>query len=116
RQKVSIRRVQPATGSNLSVLTARSSIDLRGKRVDEALAEVAHLLDDAVAHNLQRVEILHGKGTGALRQSIHEYLSSHPDVASFEDAPWEQGGPGVTIVNLKWLAVLPSRRVDLPNS
>lgn len=101
RQKVSIRHVQPATGSSLSVLTARSSIDLRGKRVDEALAEVAHLLDDAVAHNLQRVEILHGKGTGALRQSIHEYLSSHPDVASFEDAPWEQGGPGVTIVNLK---------------
>ena len=100
KQQVTVREVRDQ-GMPLSSLTARSSIDLRGKRVDEAMQEVAAFIDQAIAANLSNVEILHGKGTGALRESIREYLARNPDVASFEDAPWNQGGPGVTLVTLK---------------
>ena len=96
RQQVTVSHVKPAGGSNLSALAAKQRIDLRGKRVDEALAEVTRLVDDALTTNLSRVEIVHGKGTGALRQAIQEYLESNPDVKRYEDAPWEEGGPGVT--------------------
>src|SRR5690606_13724097 len=74
RQQVTVRQFA-ASGPDLSALTARSRVDLRGQRVDEALAEVTRLIDDALQANLDRVEILHGKGTGALRQAIHEYLA-----------------------------------------
>jgi DNA mismatch repair protein MutS2 len=46
------------------------------------------------------VEILHGKGTGALRSAIHEYLAGRDDVSGFEEAPVEQGGAGVTVVRI----------------
>ncbi len=100
RQEVTVRQVAAAP-AGLSAMKARAHIDLRGARVDEALAEVTRFLDDAVAAGLNRVEILHGKGTGALRQAIHAYLATRPDVAAFEDAPWNQGGAGVTVVTLQ---------------
>ena len=101
KQQVTIRQVKSAGESGLTALQARQRIDLRGKRVDAALAEVIRLVDDAMATNLPRVEIVHGKGTGALRGAIHEYLEKNPDVARYEDAPWEEGGPGVTYAFLK---------------
>ncbi len=101
QQKVTIRQVKSAGDSGLTALQARQRIDLRGQRVDGALAEVMRLIDDAMATNLSRVEIVHGKGTGALRGAIHEYLEKNPDVARYEDAPWEEGGPGVTYAFLK---------------
>ncbi len=101
KQKVTVRQVKSAGESGLTALQARQRIDLRGKRVDDALAEVMRLVDDAMATNLQRVEIVHGKGTGALRGAIHEYLEKNPDVSRYEDAPWEEGGPGVTYAFLK---------------
>lgn len=101
QQKVTVRQVQTTGQPALSSMSAKSNLDVRGQRVDEALQEVTHFLDQAVANNLSHVEILHGKGTGALRQAIHEYLAIHPDVASFEDAPWNQGGAGVTHITLK---------------
>ncbi|MGI9174423.1 MAG: Smr/MutS family protein [Rhodothermales bacterium] len=64
------------------------------------LPVVERFVDDAVAANLDRVEILHGKGTGALRQAVRERLADLPSVADFEDAPWDEGGPGVTYVTL----------------
>ncbi len=100
KQQVTVRQVSQGA-ADLAALSARTRIDLRGYRVDEALAEVQRFLDDAVAANLHQVEILHGKGTGALRQAIHEYLAQSPFVAGFEDAPWNQGGPGVTYVTLR---------------
>jgi DNA mismatch repair protein MutS2 len=69
--------------------------------VDEALANVTRFIDEAMAANLDRVEVVHGKGTGALRQAIHEYLEKSPDVDRFEEAPWDEGGPGVTYVYLR---------------
>ncbi len=100
KQQVTVRQTA-SSGAGLTAFRARTRVDLRGQRVEEALAEVTHLIDDALASNLDRVEILHGKGTGALRQAIHEYLATRPEVASFEEAPWDQGGPGVTYVTLR---------------
>lgn len=83
------------------VSTARTRIDLRGARVDEALADVQRFVDEAIVGGVPSLEILHGKGTGALRQAIHEQLAARPDVAAFAVAPPEQGGDGVTVVDLR---------------
>ena len=92
---------RPAVNDAMRSLKAQTSIDLRGKRAHEAVAEAVRLIDDAVAANMDQVEILHGKGTGALRQAIREELDTHPAVAGYDDAPWDQGGPGVTLVRLR---------------
>ena len=86
--------------TEVAVSTARTRIDLRGARVDEALAEVQRFVDDAVVGGARSVEILHGKGTGALRQAIHAQLAGRPDVSGFAAAPLDQGGDGVTVVDL----------------
>ncbi len=82
-------------------LRAATTIDVRGKRVDEVLPLITRFVDDGVAARLDRLEILHGTGTGALRHAIREALLANPDVDSCSDAPWELGGPGVTLVTLK---------------
>ncbi len=97
RQQVTVRHLSDDP-LQMSAVRARQRIDLRGRRVDEALAETARFVDEAIAANLNRVEILHGKGTGALRGAIHDYLGQVPDVSRFEDAGWDEGGPGVTYV------------------
>jgi DNA mismatch repair protein MutS2 len=76
-------------------------LDLRGKRYEEALAEVDQYLDAALLANYPQVTIVHGKGTGALRKGITEYLKNHRSVASFAFAPNNQGGNGATIVTFK---------------
>ncbi|PAP77576.1 endonuclease MutS2 [Rubrivirga marina] len=83
-----------------AVSTARVRIDLRGQRVEEALSEVQRFVDEALVGGVPSVEILHGKGTGALRQAIHEQLRARPDIASFAVAPPDRGGDGVTVVDL----------------
>ena len=93
-----------STGSgyttSMESLQASHRIDLRGERVEEALQRTQHFVDDAVAAQLNTVEILHGKGTGALREAIHDHLRQRPDVAHFDIAPIEEGGAGVTHVTL----------------
>ncbi len=74
-------------------------LDLRGMRGEEAVAEVERFVDQGFASGLQLLEIIHGKGDGILRKRIHEYLRQRKDVSSFRLAPWEQGGPGVTLVS-----------------
>lgn len=85
---------------SVAVSTASVRIDLRGQRVDEALSNVQRFVDDALVGGVPSVEILHGKGTGALRQAIHEQLRARPDVAHFAVAPPDRGGDGVTVVEL----------------
>lgn len=97
RQQRGVRHV----GASIPAASARTRIDLRGQRVDEALMEVDRFIDDAIRSSISRLEILHGKGTGALRMAIHERLGTVPDVASFEEAPWDEGGAGVTIVTMR---------------
>jgi DNA mismatch repair protein MutS2 len=77
-----------------------TEIDLRGHRVEEALDRVEGLLNDASLDGVSRVHIIHGKGTGALRRAIREYLADHPLVASAASAEGPSGD-GVTVAELK---------------
>jgi DNA mismatch repair protein MutS2 len=74
------------------------TIDLRGKRGEEAVSLVARYLDEAILLNVHEVRILHGKGYGILRSLIHDYLKTVPQVRKYLDADLEQGGHGVTRV------------------
>jgi DNA mismatch repair protein MutS2 len=74
---------------------------IREMRVEDALPVLEKYLDDALLVGYETVRILHGKGTGTLRKVVHEYLRQHPSVASFQLAPREQGGEGVTIVQFR---------------
>ena len=76
-------------------------IDIRGLMVDEAIDVVSKYLDDAVIAGLSRILIIHGKGTGALRKGIQEYLRNHRNVLSFTLGDMDEGGSGVTAVKLK---------------
>ncbi|WP_251389388.1 endonuclease MutS2 [Mediterraneibacter agrestimuris] len=80
-------------------LSVSPEINLLGKTVDEAIAELDKYLDDALLSHLNSVRIVHGKGTGALRKGIHEYLRRQKHVKSFHIAEFGEGDAGVTIVN-----------------
>jgi len=77
------------------------SIDLRGKRADEAMSILKKYIDDAILLNIKEVSILHGKGYGILRDIIREYLQSVEEVHRFGDAPLDMGGSGITRVSFK---------------
>lgn len=76
-------------------------LDLRGERFEDALARVEKYLDDAQLASYPRVSIIHGKGTGALRQGVQDYLKKHRGVKSFRYGDMGEGGLGVTVVELK---------------
>lgn len=75
-------------------------IHLRGLTVEEALARTDKYLDDVFLAGLSSVRIIHGKGTGVLRNAIRDYLSSHPRVGSFRSGDASEGGAGVTVVEV----------------
>ena len=81
-------------------MSVRTEINLLGKTVDEAVAELDKYLDDALLSHLSTVRVVHGKGTGALRKGIHEYLRRQKHVKSFHLAEFGEGDAGVTIVEL----------------
>ena len=81
-------------------LSVSPEIDLLGKTVDEAVAELDKYLDDALLSHLNSVRVVHGKGTGALRKGIHEYLRRQKHVKSYRLAEFGEGDAGVTIVEL----------------
>ncbi|WP_077619016.1 endonuclease MutS2 [Bacillus sinesaloumensis] len=76
-------------------------LDLRGERYEEALSRVEKYIDDALLAGYPRVSIIHGKGTGALRQGVQEYLKNHRSVKSTRFGEAGEGGTGVTVVELK---------------
>ena len=75
-------------------------LDVRGMRGDEAINAVMHFLDDSILVGMSRVRILHGTGTGVLRQLIRQYLGTVPNVSHFRDEHVQFGGAGITIVDL----------------
>ena len=75
-------------------------IDVRGMRGDEAVDTVMHFIDDAILIGMSRVRILHGTGTGILRQLIRQYLGTIPNVSHFRDEHVQFGGAGITVVDL----------------
>ena len=82
-------------------LNFRDHIDVRGMRASEALAAVEDLVDDALMVGVSGVTILHGKGTGALKEEIRRYLRTLRDVASVADDHADRGGAGITVVTFK---------------
>jgi DNA mismatch repair protein MutS2 len=76
-------------------------LDLRGERFENALLRVEKYIDDALLSNYPRVSIIHGKGTGALRQGVQEYLRNHRSVKKIRFGDAGEGGTGVTIVEFK---------------
>jgi len=77
------------------------SLDLRGKRADLADGELTRFLDDALLAGRESVEIVHGRGTGALRKHVHAVLRTFPGIASYALAPEDRGGDGMTIVTFR---------------
>ena len=82
-------------------LNFKQDIDVRGMRGDEALQAVMYFIDDAVLVGMSRVRILHGTGTGVLRQIIRNYLHTTPGVRSYQDEHVQFGGTGITVVDLE---------------
>jgi len=76
----------------------RLELDVRGQRVNEAIENVMHYIDDAIMLDVSSVRILHGKGTGALREEIQKYVRTVPGVVSAADEHIQFGGSGVTVV------------------
>ncbi|MBI4508142.1 MAG: endonuclease MutS2 [Deltaproteobacteria bacterium] len=83
--------------------TADATLDLRGTRVDEALAEVDRFLDDALLRSREVVFLIHGHGTGALKSAVRSHLGSHAAVARWRAGTAKEGGDGVTVT---WLDVV----------
>ena len=76
-------------------------LDLRGERYEDAFIRTEKYLDDALLANYPRVSIIHGKGTGALRQGIQQFLKNHSRVKTIRFGEAGEGGYGVTVVELK---------------
>ncbi len=111
--RLSVTNAQPKSGAKSTVsmqtidsgyerqLNFKQEIDLRGMRADEAIQAVTYFIDDAIRFSIARVRILHGTGTGALRQAVRQLLSTTPGIESFHDEDVRFGGAGITVVNLK---------------
>src|SRR5437763_105083 len=111
-RRADLRLVQAAqpqerepVGAGVSVIRAQApapsiEVDMRGWRADEVPPELERYLHDAYMANLPFVRIIHGKGTGALRQVVRDELATNPFVSAFHTAPPHEGGDGVTVVEL----------------
>lgn len=88
------------TEHKLRSLGAKAEVDLRGMTTDEAELTLAQFLDRAIVSNLTQVTVIHGKGTGAVRKAVHNYLKRCKGVASFRLGRFGEGEDGVTIVEL----------------
>ena len=82
------------------VQNSKLDVDLRGMMVEEALPVIDKAIDDAMLSGIGRLRIVHGKGTGALKAGVVPYLKGHPMVKSVQEAANEEGGAGVTIIEL----------------
>ena len=97
--KKKVSSVSVSTGA--AMRTVSLSCDVRGMALDEALEAVEQYLDEAVLAGLHEVTIVHGKGTGVLREGIQKHLKSYPHVKSFRRGKYGEGEEGVTVVELK---------------
>ena len=114
RLKRTLAQAQSGAKANASIVSGATSdsqrarqlnfkqeIDVRGMRVDEAVQALTYYIDDAIRFNAGKVRILHGTGTGALRQYLRQYLDTVPGVKSYYDEHVQFGGAGITIVDLE---------------
>ena len=104
RQAKKIQKERPQTNISDSLrkkkLQFNSQLDLRGERADEALVSLMNYMDDALMVGIEEVRILHGTGTGALREVVRNYLKSLSGITAFHDAHPDEGGAGITVVEI----------------
>jgi DNA mismatch repair protein MutS2 len=114
RLKLTIQQAPKSSGQSASFMSVTTSneirdrqlkfnreIDVRGMRVDEAIQAITYFIDDAIQFNASMVRILHGTGTGALRQYIRQYLDTVAGVKSYRDEHVQFGGAGITVVEFE---------------
>jgi DNA mismatch repair protein MutS2 len=99
-EKGSFSKPDSSTYKNYEIPSRDYLLDIRGEKPEEAEFEVIKFVDDSYVSGHQRIEILHGKGTGALKNTVKNILSNHEKVKDFYFAPIEAGGEGVTIIEL----------------
>ena len=91
---------QPEVSLDLGPSLLTTELDVRGLRAEETLLRLEEFLDKAVRDGLGTVRVIHGRGTGVLRQVVREHVARHPLVESFEPEVRERGGDGATMVEL----------------
>ncbi|WP_337019940.1 endonuclease MutS2 [Oceanobacillus massiliensis] len=99
KQKQTIQKpVATIKGSNFHV---SAELDLRGERYEDALLKLEKYIDDVLLAGYSKASIIHGKGTGALRKGVQEYVKRHPHIASAKAGESNEGGSGVTVIELR---------------
>ena len=93
--------VRNVRASSQSTASSASSIDIRGKTVEEAMLDLDKFIDSVLRTGLNEITVIHGKGTGALRKGVHLYLRKHPNIRSFRLGVFGEGEDGVTVAELK---------------
>lgn len=101
KRQTSMPRESTMTSIHRAKENVSLELDLRGSTIDEAIQETDKYLDDAILAGLPRVSLIHGKGTGALRRGIHQFLRTHQHVKQFRLGKQGEGGSGATIVELQ---------------
>jgi DNA mismatch repair protein MutS2 len=96
------QRVSISISGEPAAKYAKTELDVLGKRPEEAIPELDRFVDEACRAGLGRIRVLHGKGTGALREALRRHLAQTRVVAEAYDAPIEEGGSGWTIIELKY--------------
>jgi DNA mismatch repair protein MutS2 len=101
--KVASKSIQPTATSNhlLEQTKFNFELDIRGMYKDEAMQAIEQFLDKAIMFGINQVRIIHGKGSGVLRQTVKQCLKQYPHIKNFEHEPYEAGGDGVTQIALK---------------
>jgi DNA mismatch repair protein MutS2 len=99
RRPAPMGRGAPETGMEKPP-SVRQDLDIRGMTGEEALPLIDKFIDDAILAGLNRVDVIHGKGTGALRKKVADFLATHPRVKGFRLGEWNEGGTGATVVEL----------------
>jgi DNA mismatch repair protein MutS2 len=94
-----VSAVKVDSSINERKLNFSTDLDVRGERLNDAIEKVTRYIDDAIMLNISSVRIIHGKGTGVLRDEIQKFVRTMPGVGSVRDEHIQLGGTGVTIVN-----------------
>ena len=81
--------------------TIRNEIDLRGRNIEEAILELDKYIDDSYIAGLKEVYVIHGKGTGAIREGLQDYFRRHKLIKSHRVGKYGEGGMGVTVLEIK---------------
>ncbi len=100
-QREIVNAIETSHVTGIKSSNIRPEIDIRGENIEEATGKLDKYIDEAVIAGLHEVSIIHGKGTGALRKGVHDFLKPHAHVASFRLGKYGEGETGVTIVTLK---------------